>query len=70
MEEKIKRRLTPFVVEGRIAWPAIQPVGSALRIEITARQSGWGREVLERDLNAALADIGHPVEVEVRAPGA
>ena len=62
LEDKIRRRLKPFIVEGRIREPSIRsmagsaPAGS-FEIDIAPEQKAFEPTNLERDLRAALADL-------------
>jgi hypothetical protein len=62
LEDKIRRRLKPFVVEGRIREPAIRSVsgdeaGGAFEVDIAPEEKAFAPSNLERDLRAALSDL-------------
>ncbi len=55
LEDKIRRRLAPFVVEGKIAAPQFELTGEAaspLRINVRIKRAG-----VEPALHAALSDV-------------
>ena len=62
LEDKIRRRLTPFVVEGRIREPAIRSVadqnsGGSFEVDVAPKERAFAAGELERDLRAALSDL-------------
>ena len=62
LEDKIRRRLTPFVVEGRIREPAIRSVtghddGGSFEVDVAPKERAFAPSDLERDLRAALSDL-------------
>lgn len=62
LEDKIRRRLKPFVVEGRIREPDIRNVAGqdpegSFEIDVAPKERAFARSELERDLRAALSDL-------------
>ena len=70
LEDKIRRRLKPFVVEGRILEPAIRTVSGVddrFEVDIEPKTKGFEPANLERDLRAALSDLAQTVSFRLAA---
>ncbi|MFV0280659.1 MAG: hypothetical protein ACK5JM_07850 [Rhodoblastus sp.] len=65
IEDKIRRRLAPFVVEGKIETPSISPVDGSktacVTIQLTPAHEN-SREV-ETALRAAVQDLGSDAQI-------
>ncbi len=62
LEDKIRRRLKPFIVEGRIREPSIRSIAGpattgSFEIDVAPERKAFEPTNLERDLRAALADL-------------
>lgn len=67
--DKIRRRLAPFIVEGRILEPAVRRTeaydGQHSSVLVTVRPSTHNPGDIQTDVTRALADLGASVVVSV-----
>ena len=74
LADKIRRRLAPFIVEGRILEPAVRQSeayeGQDPSVLVTVRPSTHNPGDLKTDVTRALADLGASVVVTIEAAGA
>jgi hypothetical protein len=68
LEEKIRRRLAPFVIEGRISAPKVQiAAGAEDAFDVDVRAMDAKCASLQADLAHALRDLGSAARLRLQA---
>lgn len=65
IEDKVRRRLAPFVVEGKIASPHFSSANARLTVNVKLKSSRERSRDVETALLAAVQDLGADAQIVI-----
>lgn len=69
IEDKVRRRLAPFIAEGKIAAPQFSSIAgspaSALKVDVRLKAARVGTGDVETALRAAMRDLGADAQLVI-----
>lgn len=67
IEDKVRRRLAPFVAEGKILAPQFTPAGPALTVAVQLKSARSQTDDVEKALRNAIRDLGADAQLVISA---
>ena len=65
IEDKVRRRLAPFVVEGKIGTPQFSAASEAITVAVRLRSPQTRKDDVEAALRHAMRDLGAEAQLVI-----